>query len=273
MKKHKHSIYLVLLATVIVLFGLMVVLDGCSKIISEDTTDDESVVDTAEDLVGEAHSGERESNEREKPLNTRRNQETENNNPLIDDNRDEQKTTVIIPRFDEGKLRLYEKEYRDIEKTDLEPIIIDKLVKPKTNIPHERVKPEVVDKEAAESICKYEKCNLKYSCQEYFMDEEGKCFYSEGYSEVSCKFKIPGECNKKEVMELMIEFYGDVDSYFNLGSWLWFEGCDEMGSPGYPCKKKGFEKSTWPIDCDEMPEEGKNCVMEEDCECFEYLIS
>jgi hypothetical protein len=257
-KKESYSNYLLALVAIIAIVGIVLMVNHSYSF-------------NTKDLIGFAHDRERGSNERNDRGNT--NQEIIDNNPLTDDDADEQKTSVIIPRFDEGKLRFYEKEYRDIEKTDLEPIIIDKLVKPKRNIPDYEIKPEDMDKDAAENICKYEKCDLKYNCQEYFIDEDGKCLYSEGYSEVSCKFIIPGECNKKEVIELMKEYYGDIDGWFSLGSYLWFVGCNEMGSPGYPCKKKEYEKTTWPIDCDEMPEEGKNCVMEEDCECFEYFIS
>ena len=35
MAKHKHSMYLVVLVTLMILFGLVVILDGCSKLVTD----------------------------------------------------------------------------------------------------------------------------------------------------------------------------------------------------------------------------------------------
>ncbi|MBT4540042.1 hypothetical protein HOC35_00875 [Candidatus Woesearchaeota archaeon] len=64
MAKHKHSMYMVLIITLVILFGLMVVLDGCNTIVLEGMEEDleegeeVTVEDTEEikagDLVGQA---------------------------------------------------------------------------------------------------------------------------------------------------------------------------------------------------------------------------
>ena len=40
MAKHKHSMYMVLIITLVILFGLMVVLDGCNTIVLEGMEED-----------------------------------------------------------------------------------------------------------------------------------------------------------------------------------------------------------------------------------------